>query len=141
MCGVFNWGYIEPIDNVTLAKERTPRRYTGGKTLLVPCDSSSGLISIADCRTLLAIATRDTMNDYLKTLGLFGRDFLNWDEFQELLRIQAFLGLKHGYNSKQMYLLLRDQGNLQNLFANYGIDIEQRFRRIQGDYHKQQRQA
>lgn len=119
------------------AKTRSPRQYKGGKTLNVPCNSQSGLVSVGDCRTLLAIATRDTINDYLKTLELFGRDFLNWEEFFEVLKLQAFLGLKPGYNSKKMYLVLRSGNAIAEIFDIYKIDVEARLERIQDEYNNQ----
>lgn len=123
---------------MTDAKERTHRRYTGGKTLNIPCGNRDELISIADCRTLLMIATRDTINDYLKTLGLYGRDFITWEEFARVLELQVFLGLKPGQNSKEMYRFLEELGHLPHIFQEFGIDVETRFRRLQVDYHKRQ---
>ncbi|WP_375515746.1 hypothetical protein, partial [uncultured Nostoc sp.] len=87
-----------------------------------------------DALTLLNIGSRDTMNDYLKTLEFFGSKTLNWSEFRALLSLQIFLVLKHGCNSRAMFSQL-DHQELMKIFEDYGINIEQRFRRIQVDYY------
>lgn len=92
------------------------------------------VLTIKQCRYLLNIGSRDTMNDYLKTLGFFGSKTLNWSEFRALLSLQIFLGLKHGCNSRAMFTQLNHQ-ELMKIFEDYGINIEQRFRRIQADYY------
>ncbi|GEM_PF-1656311 len=124
---------------MTVVKHQIVNRYRGGKTINIPSNSDSGLISINECRNLLSINSRYTMNEYLKLLGFFGQHFLNWDEVKEILKLRVFLGLKPGYNSKEMYLMLREQGFLQDIFTSYGIDIETRLRRIKDEYYKQQR--
>jgi hypothetical protein len=88
-------------------------------------------ISIQECRVLLDIQSRDTTNEYLKTLDLFGRDayggkqHISWQEFRRILELQVFLGLKHGRNSKADFLKLT-QSELTAMFFNFGIDIESR---------------
>jgi hypothetical protein len=83
-------------------------------------------ISIRECRILLDIQSRDTINEYLKALDLFGRDRISWLEFRRILELQVFLGLKHGRNSKADFLKL-SQVELTSMFSSYGIDIESRF--------------
>ncbi|MCC5616357.1 hypothetical protein LC605_15020 [Nostoc sp. CHAB 5836] len=82
-------------------------------------------ISIRECRILLDIQSRDTINQYLKTLDLFGHDRISWQEFRRVLELQIFLGLKHGRNSKDDFLKL-SQSQLTSMFSNFGIDIESR---------------
>lgn len=94
------------------------------------------VLTIKQCRHLLNIGSRDTINDYLKTLGLFGQDTLNWSEFRAVLELQIFLGLKHGCNSRAMFTALNRE-KLTQVFEDYGISIEQRFRKIQAQYYQQ----
>jgi hypothetical protein len=82
-------------------------------------------ISIRECRVLLDIQSRDTINEYLKTLNLWGRDHISWQEFRRILELQVFLGLKHGRNSKADFLKLT-QDELTSMFSRFGIDIESR---------------
>jgi len=82
-------------------------------------------ISIRECRVLLDIQSRDTINEYLKALNLFGRDRISWQEFRRILELQVFLGLKHGRNSKADFLKL-SQSELTSMFSRFGIDIESR---------------
>jgi len=122
---------------IATSKHVEPKRYKGGKTLSIS-STDSGLISIRECRKLLNIDTRYTINEYLKSLGFFGNHFLTWEQFKELLQLKTFLSLKPGYNSKTMYLLLRKQGSLQSLFTDYDIDIEAKLRRLQNEYNQRQ---
>ncbi len=78
-----------------------------------------------------------TLHEYLKTLGFSGQKFISWEQFREILQLQTFLGLKHGYNSKQMYLTLRHQNSLTPVFEKYGVSIETRFERLKNDYYDQ----
>ena len=86
-------------------------------------------ISIRECRVLLDIQSRDTINEYLKALDLFGRDRISWQEFRRILELQVFLGLKHGRNSKADFLKL-SQSELASKFFAHGVDIENRFQSL-----------
>jgi hypothetical protein len=121
----------------TAVKHIEPKQYKGGKTLIIS-STSSRLIGVKECKQMLGIDSRYTMNQYLKTLGLFGNHFLTWEQFKELLQLKTFLSLKPGYNSKTMYLLLRKQGSLQSIFTKYDIDIEAKLRKLQNDHNQRQ---
>lgn len=86
-------------------------------------------ISIRECRILLDIQSRDTINEYLKALDLFGRDRVSWQEFRRILELQVFLGLKHGRNSKADFLKLSPT-ELTSRFSAHGVDIESRFKSL-----------
>ncbi|WP_341529965.1 hypothetical protein WKK05_11995 [Nostoc sp. UHCC 0302] len=90
-------------------------------------------LSIKECRDLLNIHSRGTINEYLKTLNLFGHRHLNWDELRRVLELQIFLGLKHGRNSKEMFSRISRQ-RLVELFTEHGIDIEARMQYLQNKY-------
>jgi hypothetical protein len=91
-------------------------------------------LTIKECRKLLNIHSRGTINEYLKTLNLFGRRHLNWEELRRVMELQIFLGLKHGCNSKAMFSGINQQ-QLQEIFTEYGINIETRMRHIQNKYY------
>lgn len=95
-------------------------------------------LSIKDCRELLGIQTRDTINDRLKILNLFGCDFIGWQEFRRLLELQLYLGLKPGCNSKEEFCALT-QAQIDDLFEAHAINVEERLSKMQSTYHKQQR--
>lgn len=82
-------------------------------------------LSIRECRELLNIQHRQTMNDHLKTLELFGRDRLSWCEFKKVLELQTFLGLRHGINSREQFKNLTVEEKTV-LFQQYGVDINAR---------------
>ncbi len=90
-------------------------------------------LSIKTCRELLDIQTRETMNQYLKTLDLFGSKRLGWEDLRRILELQTFLGLKHGRNSKSDFCDYTSE-ELATDFANHGINIEERFNRIQNKF-------
>ncbi|HYW17706.1 MAG TPA: hypothetical protein VE956_00080 [Nodularia sp. (in: cyanobacteria)] len=80
-------------------------------------------ISVRECRFLLDIQSRDTINEYLKTLDLFGIRELSWQQFRRVVELQTFLGLKHGCNSKDDFKKL-NSSELSAMFSAHGIDIE-----------------
>ncbi|MDF5717726.1 MAG: hypothetical protein PUP93_28630, partial [Rhizonema sp. NSF051] len=125
---------------LTVVKNSTVKRYRGGRTINIPPSGDSGLISIRECQTLLGISSNVTLNVYLKNLGFYGQRFISWEQFKDILQLQVFLGLKHGYNSKEMYLTLRRENSLQPIFEEYGVNIETRFERLKDDYNKRQAQ-
>lgn len=87
-------------------------------------------MSIKECRDLLNINSRGTINDYLKTLELFGLKHLTWEQLRQVLELQTYLGLRHGYNSKDMFRKL-SRKQITEIFSEYGIDIDVRMRSIQ----------
>ncbi len=131
---------IQRLKTKTVAKNSTVKTYRGGRTITVPSSGASGLISVKESKTLLGINSDATMNKYLKTLSFFGQRFISWEQFKEILELQAFLRLKHGYNSQKMYMALKSQNSLTTIFNNYGFDIDTRFERLKNDYYDQ-RQA
>lgn len=105
---------------------------------LVLCRMGEERLSIKECRDLLNIQSRDTINDRLKILNLFGCDFIGWQEFRRLLELQLYLGLKPGCNSKEEFCSL-SQAQINQLFEAHAINVEEKFNRMQSTYHKQQR--
>ncbi|BAZ33762.1 hypothetical protein NIES4074_62760 (plasmid) [Cylindrospermum sp. NIES-4074] len=97
--------------------------------------NTNQLLSIKECRELLNIQSRDTINEYLKTLDLFGLKHLTWDELRRVLELQIYLGLRHGYNSKDMFRKL-SQEKITETFTEYGIDISIKMERIKQKYAK-----
>lgn len=95
-------------------------------------------LSIRQCRELLGIQSRDTINDRLKILNLFGCDFISWQDVRRLLELQLYLGLKPGCNSKEEFCMLT-QAQIDDLFESHAINVEERFSKMQTTYHKQQR--
>jgi hypothetical protein len=87
-------------------------------------------LSIKECRYLLKIQSKDTINKYLKTLNLFGKSKLSWSEFRQILELQIFLGLKHGRNSKSSFCQMNRQ-ELEQTFQSYGVDIDARLAALQ----------
>jgi hypothetical protein len=117
-----------------LEYQRSTVGQMGGGTISIPYTGE--LISIKECRNLLNIQSRDTINEYLKALGFFGRDFLRWSEVRQILEMQIFLGLRHGCNSKAMFCEL-SRKEIEDTFTNYGINIEERLSKIQRVYYRQ----
>jgi hypothetical protein len=87
-------------------------------------------LSVKQCRDLLKIQSKDTINKYLKTLNLFGQTKLSWSEIREVLKLQIFLGLKHGINSREKFLKMSRQ-ELEQTFKTYGVDINARLMALQ----------
>jgi hypothetical protein len=87
------------------------------------------MLTIQECRNLLNITTRQTINEYLKSFNFFGQRTLTWDEFRKLLELQTFLGLKAGTNSKAEFLTY-SPNELRNIFALHAIDIEEKLKRL-----------
>lgn len=82
-------------------------------------------ISIKQCRSLLKIQSKDTINRYLKALNFFGNKYLTWEEVQKILELQLFLGLKHGKNSKEDFCkMTRDE--IEQVFQSYGVNVNAR---------------
>jgi hypothetical protein len=87
-------------------------------------------ISVKQCRDLLRIQSKDTINKYLKTLKLFGQAYLSWSEIRQVLELQIFLGLKHGRNSKSCFCEMTRQ-QIEETFTSYGVDIDARLGALQ----------
>ena len=87
------------------------------------------MLRIQDCRSLLNITTRHTINEYLKDFNYFGRETLTWEEFRRLLELQTFRGLKPGSNSKTEFFGY-SQDELKGIFATNAIDIEEKLRML-----------
>jgi hypothetical protein len=87
-------------------------------------------LSVKQCRELLRIQSKDTINKYLKTLGLFGQSRLSWSEIRQVLELQIFLGLKHGRNSKSRFSQMSRQEREQT-FQSYGVDVDARLTALQ----------
>lgn len=125
---------VQRLNKVKNRKRVSLERYKERKTLDIPVSKNSSPVrplSVLEVRQALSISTRATINAHLKALGLFGRDYLLWDEVCEVLALQLFLGIKPGQCSRQMYLILRDSGNLTKIFNDYQIDLDSHIRRIQ----------
>ncbi|MBD6621194.1 hypothetical protein FNW02_37245 [Komarekiella sp. 'clone 1'] len=87
-------------------------------------------LSVKECRSLLRIQSKDTINKYLKTLNLFGQACLSWSEIKQVLELQIFLGLKHGRNSKSIFRQMTRQ-QLDQTFKSYGVDVDARLAVLQ----------
>lgn len=87
-------------------------------------------LSIKECRNLLRIQSKDTINQYLKTLKLFGNKYLNWQQIQQVLELQIYLGLKHGRNSKENFRQMSRQ-QIEETFISYGVDVNARLQVLQ----------
>src|SRR5579883_88679 len=125
---------------MTVTKNIAHVRYRGGKTITIPPAGNSGSFTLKECQELLGINSAMTLYVYRKTLGFLGQRRISWEQIKEMLALQEFLRVRHGYNSKQMYLNLRNQNLLQTIFEEFGIDIQAKFERIQNDYNNK-RQA
>jgi len=90
------------------------------------------LLTIKQCRDLLNIQSRDTINEYLKVLGLFGQSHLTWDELKQVLELQIYLGLKHGRNSKEGFKKLAKL-EIEQMFSRYGVDVNARLLALQNN--------
>ncbi|MBD2505602.1 hypothetical protein [Anabaena azotica] len=86
-------------------------------------------LSIKDCRDLLKIQSKDTINQYLKTLKLFGNKYLNWEQIRQVLELQIYLGLKHGRNSKENFRQMTRQ-QIEETFQSYGVDVDARLKAL-----------
>jgi hypothetical protein len=87
-------------------------------------------LSIKECRNLLRIQSKDTINKYLKALKLFGKKYLNWEQIRQVLELQIYLGLKHGRNSKEKFCQMTRQ-QIEETFKSYGVDIDARLESLQ----------
>lgn len=87
-------------------------------------------LSIKECRDLLRIQSKDTINKYLKTLKLFGNKYLNWLQIRQVLELQIYLGLKHGRNSKEIFSQMSRQ-QIEEMFTSYGVNIDARLKALQ----------
>lgn len=107
------------------------KKYRGGKTLKVPV---AGELPTHKARELLNIYSPTTWNKYLKAFDLFGRDYLSWEEFKQLLALNLFLKLKPGYTSYHQFFSLSEQGNLSQVFQDFRIDINHEIEVIKHEY-------
>jgi hypothetical protein len=87
-------------------------------------------LSVKQCRYLLMIQSKDTINKYLKALNLFGQAYLSWSEIRQILELQIFLGLKHGRNSKSSFCQMTRQ-QLDETFKSYGVNVDARLAALQ----------
>ncbi|MEH2034559.1 MAG: hypothetical protein V7K67_34010 [Nostoc sp.] len=88
------------------------------------------MLTVSEVRSLLEIQSRDTMNEDLKALGLFGCDRLMWSQIRKLLEMRKFLGLKPGIHSREQFLRTSKE-QLNTLFVRYGLNIEEQFQLLQ----------
>lgn len=86
-------------------------------------------------RELLEIRHRKTFNQHLEVLGLVNSR-LGWAEVKEILSLRLFLYARMGYHTREMYRVLKSQGQLVKVFAYLNINIDQEFARIQHEYQK-----
>lgn len=112
---------------MTTAKKSTPKQFKGRTITISP---GSDLLPTNQVRKLLGIRTRYSFNEHLKVLGLFGRRFLNWSDIKLILELQLFLGIKPGFNSRKMFIILHNKGKLESLFNSYQININQHLERL-----------
>jgi hypothetical protein len=84
------------------------------------------MLKISEVRRLLEIQSRETMNEDLKALGLFGCDRLMWPQIKRLLEMRKFLGLKPGIHSREQFLGIPKE-QLETLFIRNGLNIEEQF--------------
>lgn len=82
------------------------------------------------CRELLRIQSKDTINKYLKTLGLFEKTRFSWEEIKRILELQIFLGLKHGRNGISDFEGMSSK-ELEQTFESYGVDVNARLKMLQ----------
>jgi len=82
------------------------------------------------CRELLRIQSKDTINKYLKTLGLFEKTRFSWEEIKRILELQIFLGLKHGRNAISDFQEM-SQKELEQTFESYGVNVNTRLEALQ----------
>ena len=88
------------------------------------------MLTISEVRDLLEIQSRDTMNEDLKALGLFGYDRLTWSQVKNLLEMRKFLGLRPGIHSREQFLKTSKE-QLNALFHRHGLNIEEQFQALQ----------
>ncbi|MBO3463220.1 hypothetical protein G7B40_031255 [Aetokthonos hydrillicola Thurmond2011] len=105
---------------------------------IIPGEDSE-LIDRETCRKLLGIGTSLTITKYYKALGLARIRFITWEQFKEVLKLQLFLSCRHGYNSKEMFLALRETNSLSIVFETYRINPDKRFEEIKNDYYNQRK--
>jgi hypothetical protein len=105
---------------------------------IIPGENSE-LIDRETCRKLLGIGTLLTISKYYKVLGYARIRFITWEQFKEVLKLQMFLSCKHGYNSKKMFLALRETNSLSIIFGEYRMNPEARFEEIKNDYYSQRK--
>lgn len=124
-----------------MGRKTSLERYCKGITINIPCGGEFGdreLLGILEVRRLLGVSTRETINTDLKAIKLFGRDFINWEEVRQILKMRLFLSLRPGYNSREMYLLLSEEA-LSQIFEHFGIDVDAHLERIQQIHRGKQR--
>ncbi|MBP5973592.1 hypothetical protein HW132_12800 [Brasilonema sp. CT11] len=88
-------------------------------------------------RDLLNIRQRQTFNEHLKCLGLYGKP-LGWDELKEVLALRLFMYARIGYHTREMYINLKIQGHLTTIFKHLKIDLEAEFEKVKNDYQQRQ---
>jgi DNA-binding transcriptional MerR regulator len=94
--------------------------------------------TIKECRELLDIQSRDTINEDLKALGLFGNSSLSWSEVRRVLEIRVFLGIKPGIHSREKFNQTPKE-ELERLFQKHQSSIEQKLEQLQHQYKNRHR--
>ncbi len=94
--------------------------------------------TIKECRELLDIQSRDTINEDLKALGLFGNNHLSWGEVRRVLEIRTFLGIKPGIHSREQFNNTSKE-ELEKLFQKHQSSIEQKLHHLQNQYKNRHR--
>ena len=112
---------------MTTVKNSTPKQFKGRTVTISP---GSDILPTNQVRKLLGIRTRYSFNEHLKVLGLFGRKFLNWNDIKLILELQLFLGIKPGFNSREMFVLLQSKGKLESLFNSCQINVNEHLERL-----------
>jgi hypothetical protein len=88
-------------------------------------------------RDLLNIRQRQTFNQHLKCLGLYGKP-LGWDEIKEILALRLFMYARIGYHTRAMYVSLKQEGHLPTIFQHLNIDLEAEFEKVKNGYQQRQ---
>lgn len=96
------------------------------------------MLTIQQVRSLLDIQTRDTMNEDLKALGLFGCASLTWSQVRTLLEMRLFLGLKPGIHSREQFKQISKE-QLLDLFGRHHCNVEQQFQDLQSKHQTKHR--
>lgn len=90
------------------------------------------MLKLSECKELLEINSRTTIGKYLKTLGLEDSEFLNWHDFERMIRLQSFLGLNRTY-SYQDFLNMPDS-EIDEEFQHKGVNISDRLNNLKQRY-------
>ncbi|MFB2768587.1 hypothetical protein ACE1AT_04750 [Pelatocladus sp. BLCC-F211] len=100
---------------------------------------STTLISKTQAKKLLGIDSQDTINSYFKEFNLFEREYVNWDDIRNILKLQMFLGLKPGRFSKQMFHRFTNE-EMDTLLLGRGFNVDDRLNAIKAQYYQEHRE-